>query len=104
VPAWLPRTVRRIRELARSGRVYFTAKSRLELSALALYEQDAVDVLCALTTADSHGRLRSAETPEWMYVFKPIVGYALVYVKVVLRDDCIVVSFHEDEEGHGPQP
>jgi hypothetical protein len=69
-----------------------------------LYEQDGVDVLCALASTDSHGRLRSAESPEWMYVFKPTVGDVLVYVKVVLRDDCIVVSFHEDGGVHGSQP
>ena len=34
-----------------------------------------------------------------MYVFKPVVGSMLIYLKVVLRADCIVVSFHE--EGHG---
>lgn len=36
-----------------------------------------------------------------MYVFKPTLGAVLVYVKVILRDDCVVVSFHADEgAGH----
>ncbi|MEJ7731160.1 MAG: hypothetical protein WKG00_18330 [Polyangiaceae bacterium] len=84
--------------------MYFTGKSILELSGLGLYQEDAVDALCALSGADSQGRLRSAATGQWMYVFKPTVGDILLYVKVVLRDDCIVVSFHADEEGHGPHP
>lgn len=38
---------------------------------------------------------------EWMYVFKPYVGGRVLYVKLIVRDGCVVVSFHEDEgEGH----
>jgi hypothetical protein len=33
-----------------------------------------------------------------MYVFKPSVGGIVVYVKVVLRSDCVVISFHEEED------
>jgi hypothetical protein len=43
--------------------------------------------------------LESASTGEWMYLFKPSVARTVVYLKVVLRNDCIVVSFHEDEGG-----
>jgi hypothetical protein len=36
-----------------------------------------------------------------MYVFKPSFAGAILYVKLILRIDCIVVSFHEDEgAGH----
>ncbi len=36
-----------------------------------------------------------------MYLFKPVLAASRLYVKVILRSDCIVVSFHEDEgEGH----
>jgi hypothetical protein len=30
-------------------------------------------------------------------VFKSQVGKQTVYIKIVLRDHCVVVSFHEDE-------
>jgi hypothetical protein len=33
-------------------------------------------------------------------VFKPKVGQWIIYLKVAVRDDCIVVSFHENEEDH----
>jgi hypothetical protein len=33
----------------------------------------------------------------------PVVGGQTLYVKVVLREDCIVVSFHEDEGGEYEQ-
>ncbi len=45
------------------------------------------------------GRLRSSSTDEWMYVFKPPAAADVIYVKLILRHDCIVVSFHEDEGG-----
>jgi hypothetical protein len=34
-----------------------------------------------------------------MYVFKPVVRGDVVCVKLILRSDCIIVSFHEDEGG-----
>jgi motility quorum-sensing regulator/GCU-specific mRNA interferase toxin len=97
VPAWLPRILRRIRELAAAGRVRFTLKAMRELAGIDLDADDAVDVLRSLTSADAHARLRSARTAEWIYVFKPVVGEMVIYLKIALRDDCIVVSFHEDE-------
>ncbi len=44
--------------------------------------------------------LVSDATGEWMYVFKPDVGGIAIYVKLIPRDGCLVVSFHEDEDGH----
>ncbi len=36
-----------------------------------------------------------------MYVFKPFLGETVLYVKIILRNDCVVISFHEDEgDGH----
>ena len=58
-------------------------------------------MLAGLRAADSVGRLLSERTGEWMYIFKPAVGGEVLYVKLILRSDCVVVSFHEDEgDGH----
>lgn len=103
MPRWLPKVLTRIRELAATRRVRFTFKARRELALLAagLDEKDACDALAKLTAEDSAGRLLSEVTGEWMYLFKPALASARLYVKVILRSDCIVVSFHEDEgEGH----
>jgi len=32
-----------------------------------------------------------------MYVFKPTVNCTAIYVKLILRNECVVVSFHKDE-------
>ncbi len=36
-----------------------------------------------------------------MYLFKPQLVGVVLYLKLILRSDCLVVSFHEDEgAGH----
>jgi len=103
VPRWLPGVLTRIREFAAARQILFTLKARRELAALefGLDEGDARDVLAKLMAEDSAGRLRSAATGEWMYLFKPLLAGMVLYVKVILRNDCVVISFHEDDEGGG---
>jgi hypothetical protein len=98
LPRWLTRVLTRVRALAADRLVSFTLKARRELAELGggLDEEDACELLAALTERDSFGRLRANATGEWMYVFKPALDDRRLYVKVVLRGDCIVVSFHED--------
>jgi hypothetical protein len=81
--------------------VLFTLKARRELASLefGLDEEDACDVLANLTAEDSAGRLESTATGEWMYLFNPPLARTVLYVKLILRSDCVVVSFHEDEGG-----
>jgi len=99
---WLPRVLSRIHELAAARRVRFTSKAASELAGLdlGLDEEDARDLLAELTVDDLAARLESDVTGEWMYIFKPPMFDIVLYVKVILRNDCVVVSFHEDEEGH----
>ena len=99
MPGWLPRLLRRVRELAGRGQVRFTLKAARELAALGagLDGRDACDVLVALKADDFAKRFESEYTGERMYVFKPLVAGSVIYLKLVLRTECLVVSFHEDE-------
>jgi hypothetical protein len=103
MPRWLSEALTRIRELAAARKVLLTLKARLELASLELDldEEDACEILANLAAKDSTGRLESAATGEWMYLFKPHCAGTVLYVKVILRNDCIVISFHADSgDGH----
>lgn len=99
MPRWLPRLLRYIHDLAGRGQVNFTLKALRELAALGagLDAQDVCDVLARLAVDDFAERLESDATGEWMYVFKPAVAGTVVYLKLLMRTACVVVSFHEDE-------
>src|SRR6266446_3470706 len=49
-------------------------------------------------SSDFAQRLVSKKTGEWMYEFKPTVGEVILYVKVILGGNCVVISFHEEED------
>lgn len=34
-----------------------------------------------------------------MYIFRPRIAGIEVYLKLILRGECVVVSFHEEQEG-----
>jgi hypothetical protein len=103
MPRWLPSVLARIHELAASGHIRLTLKAAREVSALGLGldPEDVRDILAGLRPSESVGRLASRVTGEWMYVFRPCVGGETVYVKLILRSDCVVVSFHEERDHHG---
>ena len=98
MPRWLRTVLTRTRDLALARKVVFTLKARRELASLqfGLDEQDACDVLANLSSEDSAGRLKSPATGEWAYVFKPLLAGTVLYVKLILRNDCVVVSLHEE--------
>ncbi len=102
MPLRLGKVLTRVRELAAARKVRFTLKARRELASLelGLDEEDVCDILANLTAEDSAGRLESAATGEWMYLFKPELSWTVLYVKLILRSNCVVVSFHEDEGSH----
>lgn len=100
VPQWLPYVLKRVHALASTGRVLFTLKALRELALLdiGLDEQDAREVLRRLRAVDSGGRLRSEHTGEWLYVFLLRVAGEVLYVKLLVRADCVIVSFHEQAD------
>lgn len=97
---WFPKILAEVHRSASEGSVLLTLKALRESVSMGLAPEDVRDVIGSLTAADSTGRLRSKSTGEWMHVFKPRVGDEVVYVKLIVREDCVVVSFHEDEGGH----
>jgi hypothetical protein len=103
MPGWLPRVLIRIHDCAEKRQVRFTLKAQREVAALGLGLDplDVCDVLAHLRSADSAGRVRSTLTSEWLYIFTPRVVSTVLYVKLLLRSGCLIVSFHEDKWGEG---
>ena len=95
--------LRRVRALASERRVRITLKALRELALLGLDTEDACETLQVLRASDFGQTLSSERTGERMYVFNPDVGDASIYLKFVLRDGCLVVSFHEDENDDGEE-
>jgi hypothetical protein len=87
----------RVRTLSAEGGVRFTLKAVRELAALGLDASDAGEILADLRPSAFIEKVASQETSEWMYVFKPDVDGMVMYLKLILRAGCVVVSFHEDE-------
>ena len=102
---WLPSVLPRIHRLAAERKVRFTLKATRELALVGfgLDLDDAVDILVGLSASDSAGRLVSEHTGEWMYVFEQRVAGGVLYVKLVLRSDFVVVSFHEEASDRDPE-
>ena len=100
MPAWPRLALRTIHDLAARRRVRLTHKAFRELAALdlGLDESDACEILARLTRRELVGRQMSGLTGEWMYVFKPRIAGIEVYLKLILRGGCVVVSFHEEED------
>ena len=96
----LAEVVRRVRTLAAARRVRFTWKALRELTSLGFDARDACEVLEALRQGDFVRKIASRRTGEWLYLFKPRVLGTPIYLKLVLRDGCLVVSFHEDEDAN----
>lgn len=97
--AWLTDAIERLRRHAKAGRLRLTRKARAELLELdlGLDDTDVRDVLAQLEEGDFVERVSSVPTKEWLFVFKPVVARTRVYVKLLLREGCVVVSFHADE-------
>jgi hypothetical protein len=97
MPRWAASALAAIRDRAARGHVRFTLKSITELAMLGLDEADICEILADIRPSDACSRLRSISTHEWMYVFKPHVGATILYIKVIVRASCIVISCHDDQ-------
>lgn len=64
MPRWLPKVLKRIRQLAAAGEIRLTYKAEREALLLGLSPEDVRDVIARLGAEDSAGRLPSETTGE----------------------------------------
>src|SRR5262245_54871887 len=101
---WLWRVLSRVHELAERGGVRFTNKAFDEMVDLGFDLIDVSEILYGLRPRECVGRIRSEHTGEWLYIFRPNVCGFDLYVKLLVRHECVIVSFHEEvSEGDGSQ-
>ncbi len=91
------RVVAAIRDWAKQYRILFTPKALDEMRDLGVNREDVRDVLLDLTSEEFFRRIRSRLSNEWLYEFKASLVGTLVYCKVALRNGCVLISFHEDD-------
>lgn len=98
---WLSKILATVHDLAAVRKFRLTAKADRELATFGagLDPEDVRDLVLGLTLRDLVDRRASKTTREWMYVFRPHVGNEVMYLKLILRGECVIVSFHEDEGG-----
>lgn len=97
-PRYLNSILGTIRKMSKEGRVQFTLKALRELASmdLGLDELDVCEILCELKESDFKERKTSSITGEYLYIFSSKMAGMEVYLKVILRNNCVVISFHED--------
>jgi hypothetical protein len=102
VPRWLGDVLRAIHGHARSSSVRLTYKALVEMAGLdpAVSPEEALELLAGLTRSRFRYRVRSARTGEWLYVFRAAWCGERIYLKLLLRADCTIVSFHPEDSDH----
>ncbi len=104
-PRWLPAVIAAVRQRAEAQEVRLTYKAAFELAqlGLGLNQDDVREARREFRAAEFIGRMASRLTGEWMYMFGFAIAEIPIYTKLILRRECVVVSFHEDlsnEENH----
>lgn len=97
---WVWDRVVTLRAIARARRVRFTLKALEEISDLGLGMEadDVCDVLAGLAPADFAHRVISDAGGEQLLVFKPLLLGVRMYIKLAVRTECVVISFHADPD------
>lgn len=87
-------SLRRIRELVAARRLRMTHTARAGANALGLGGDGVLEVLLGLEPSDFYKSMTTyADHTEWQDVYRPMTRYGAVYLKLIVIDDVLVVSF-----------
>jgi len=85
-----------IKELMRSGKVRTTQAARIGADAMGLDYAGMLATVLALTPADFHKSMTThADHTVWQDVYRPNTPAGEVYLKLMVVDDVLIVSFKE---------
>lgn len=85
-----------VKSLVEAGKVRTTQAARVGASQLGLSLSDMLAVVMALTPADFHKSMTTyADHRLWQDVYRPSTRAGDVYLKLMVIDDVLIVSFKE---------
>ena len=84
------------KSLIDAGRVHSTASALAGGAALGLDFDAIVAIVAELAPADFHKSMTTlADHKVWQDVYRPTTGVGTVYLKLIVIDDLLIVSFKE---------
>ena len=85
-----------VKALVAAGKVRATHSARLGATALGLELSDMLTVVMSLTSADFYKSMTThADHTVWQDVYRPSKQAGDVYLKLMVIDDVLIVSFKE---------
>lgn len=86
----------RVRDLVAAGRIRVTASALAGAASLGMDFEDVVAVVSALRAVDFYKSMTTnADHRVWQDVYRPKTPFGAVYVKLIVIDDVLIVSFKE---------
>ncbi len=85
-----------VKSLIAQGKLRKTASAVLGAATLGLGERDMRDVLMSLGPRDFYKSMTThADHQVWQDVYLPVTRFGVLYIKLTVVDDVLVVSFKE---------
>ena len=86
----------RIKELVRQGAVAATGTAIRDAHNLGFDFRDIIDVIASLARKDFYKSMTAYNDSQcWHDVYRPMTDAGQLYIKLILHDDVLVVSFKE---------
>ncbi len=85
-----------VKAMALAGNVRTTQSARQGASDLGLSFSDMVNVLTSLHSKDFYKSMTTnSDSKIWQDVYRPLTKLGLIYLKLTVIDDVLIVSFKE---------
>lgn len=85
-----------VKTIAAAGKVHTTQQARQGASSLGMTFSDMVDVVMSLQSSDFYKSMTTnLDSKIWQDVYRPSTKAGLVYLKLTVMEDVLIVSFKE---------
>ncbi|HWS83599.1 MAG TPA: type II toxin-antitoxin system MqsR family toxin [Ktedonobacteraceae bacterium] len=85
-----------VKAMLQAGKVRITTSALAGGDALGLHAKEIVSIVMALTLKDFYKSMTSHNNHrEWQDVYRPITYVGTLYIKLIVADDVLVLSFKE---------